>query len=167
MKNWYRKFLTILIAQKFRLVKEFRNEFLIVVRRFHDERPSSGDWMELAIGHVESISRYSDIGRSYIKRLLSTLQLDVHGREWLHADHVMHHSCSTGIVRPVVELLNDASRIFETFVSDLFWITFLQLLNGINYFSLISASFFGFTTPIGFDRSRKVFGSWRSNFGDV
>lgn len=46
----------------------------------------------------------------------ATLQLDMQGGEWLHADHVVHDSCCIRVVCAIVEFINGASRVFKALI---------------------------------------------------
>lgn len=48
--------------------------------------------------------------------LPAALQLDVQSCEWLHADHVVHHSCCIRVVCAIVEFVNVACRVLKALV---------------------------------------------------
>lgn len=46
----------------------------------------------------------------------ATLQLDMQGGEWLHADHVVHDSCCIRVVCAIVEFVNGACWVFKALI---------------------------------------------------
>lgn len=51
----------------------------------------------------------------------ATLQLDVQGREGLHADEVVHHARCIGIVGAIMELVNGARWVLEALIPGARW----------------------------------------------
>lgn len=109
----------------------------------------------------------------------AALQLDVQGREGLHADEVVHHARCIGIVGAIMELVNGARWVLEALIPGARWGGWVSRSPPLTHpnplaqphphahFSLTSWACLGFTTPMGLDRSRKTAGLLRSRVGDT